>query len=327
LRRTLPLLAIVVTAAIATGCGRAIQPSDVSSDPIAFIRQEPKQGISSVTDFVDAMQLLNRPIEELGEKREKMLELTVALLTVPTGEIRRVPDAKSGNFPLDWSRDGRRLLVGRFSRRPPGLRLYSWNRLSGAWDRIEPGLSEGSASLGDGVIRVGFVGRFRQSGAVSPRAVLVYTRTEGVAQLPGAEGGDDPDVSPDGESVVFVRPSPRVGRQPTIMLWELGAEEARPIGRGAHPKFSRNGEWIAYESSRNGNADVWIMRSNGTGKRQISRSSFDEEFPALSPDGRHVVYASVRGGDDEDSQLYLARTADAVEIQLTRNGQNSRPVW
>jgi Tol biopolymer transport system component len=80
-----------------------------------------------------------------------------------------------------------------------------------------------------------------------------------------------------------------------------------------------------FVTGRRGNADVWMMRSDGTAKRPLVTSGFDDEFPALSPDGRFVVYASVR--ERGVSQLYMTRLEDGVEVQLTKTGQNGRPVW
>ena len=68
------------------------------------------------------------------------------------------------------------------------------------------------------------------------------------------------------------------------------------------------------------------MRPDGSSKRAVTHSSYDELYPALSPDARYVVYSSVRGNSDQ-SQLFLTRISDGYEIQLTTNGQNARPIW
>ena len=115
--------------------------------------------------------------------------------------------------------------------------------------------------------------------------------------------------------------SARCGASPT--------SEPRAITRGAYPRFSRDGNWISFVRIRNGNADVWLMRGDGSARRKITDSSFDESFPSPSPDGRYVVYASSRAAEEEEeeNQLYLTRVVDGVEIQLTHGGQNGRPVW
>ena len=98
-------------------------------------------------------------------------------------------------------------------------------------------------------------------------------------------------------------------------------------GNNRVARFSRDGNWITFVRSTAGIQNIWLMRSDGSAKRIVRKSSYDELNPAISPEGRHVVYSSVRGGAKPESQLYLARVADGLEIQLTRNGQNGRPVW
>ena len=309
---------------VALGCAGGVRVEEVPSDPIAFVRQEARFGIANLGEFMESLTLRNEG--DPRDERPKRLKTTVSLLTVPTGEIRPVPDSGFGTLPLDWSSDGLRLLIGRVAADKRSIQLFSWNRLTGAYDRTSPDRSEGTAALGDSPIRLGLVGRILLPGLPSERGILISTEADGVQPLPDGVGGTAPDVSPDGVSVVFVRSHPRLGREGIILLSRLGSDEARPIARGKSPKFSRDGKWITYLSRRSGNTDVWLMRSDGSSKRAITHSSYDEAFPAVSPDGRFVVYSAVRAGSEE-SQLFLTRVADGVEMQLTRTGQNARPVW
>jgi hypothetical protein len=304
------------------GCASGIAREDLPSDPIAFVRQEPKSGIASLEEFMEAVQ-----VRRLGEDEAPSppSRTTLALLTPSSGEIRAVPGATPGAIPLDWSSDGLRLLIGRSGRRRGVLQLFAWNRLTGAFDRVTPDRSEGSAAFGAGPIRLAHVGRFERPGLPVQRGVVLYTQ-RGPRVAPEGVDGEDPDVAPDGGSVVFVRPHPRPHQEPLIVRADLEDKQSRPLGRGMHPRFSRDGRWIVYVSRRRGNADVWMMRADGTSKRSVTASGYDEDFPAVSPDGRFVVYSSVRGGQTE-SHLFLTRLQDGVEIQLTQNAQSGRPVW
>lgn len=307
-------------------CGRPIPEAELPSEPIAFIRQEPREGVASLSDFMDALEMRAMTRTERAQRREHAPARTsIALLTPSTGEMRTLPDSGLGSYPLDWSSDGLRLLIGRMEPGAMAIQLFSWNRLTGATDRLTPDRSQGAASFGDGPIRLSFVGRSLRPGAAAEPGVMVYT-SEGIAPLPDAVGGRSPDVAADGSTVVFVRDTGRRGRDGVILLGRLGSSEARPIAHGDRPRFSRDGRWITYTSRRLGNADVWLMRADGGSKRALTRSSFDEEFPAVSPDGRYVVYSAARG-DQAESQLFLTRVADLAEIQLTQHSQNGRPVW
>ena len=130
----------------------------------------------------------------------------------------------------------------------------------------------------------------------------------------------------DGQSVVFERPTPGLRRNGTILLWRLGQSEPRILTRGNQPRFSRDGKWIVFQRRKGDQADIWRMHSDGTAKRQLTRSRYDEEFPSLSPLGDYLVYASVRAAKEE-SQIYLMNVSSGRETQLTQIGQNSRPLW
>ncbi len=298
------------------GCGGGLDRQEVPSDPIAYLRQDAR-GLSGVDQFIDGLTLLGRKQSGLGSR----LQVQVALLVVSTGESSRVLETESGAYPLDWSHDGLRLLIGRLEESRSGLRLYSWNRLTGALERTNPGFTAGVAAFGRGPIRLAYVlhaGR-------NDFDVLVETDLEGEVHLPGTDGAVEPDVAADGTTIVFARPHPRPGREALIFLSSLSGGEPIQIARGSNPRFSRDGKWIVYASRRRGNSDIWLMRANGTGKREIAASSFEEEFPAVSPNGRYVVYGCSRGEDT--SQLYLTRVRDLYEVQLTVSNQSGRPVW
>ncbi len=315
----------LVTALLAAlACTPALERSEVSSDPIAFVRVEAKSGIANLDDFTAAITIATTG--ELEEKRKgKPVRTTLVLYTVPTGEMRVIPDTGNGSLPLDWSPDGLRLLVGKQITQG-SVELSTWNRLTGAYDPVTPARSDGWASLADGPVRVAYVGRIFSGGQRSAPTVLLYTLPDGTVALTDGVGGSDPDVAPDGKTILFVRPGRSETQAGTILVAALEGAEARPIARGDFARFSRDGQWITYVARGFGNRDVWVMRADGTAKRAVTRSGYDELYPALSPDARWVVYSSVRGSSDQ-SQLYLARVSDGYEIQLTSNGQNSRPVW
>ncbi|MFQ5515323.1 MAG: TolB family protein [Myxococcota bacterium] len=316
---------------VAAGCGGRIILDEVPSDPIAFVRQEPSKGLLNLETFREGLRIrLESPAEREARQREGRKpprpRTSLMLLGVPSGEMRPVPDAGEGALPLDWSSDGSTLLLGRVRAAGGAVELASWNRQTGEYRRPRPQSSLGGATLGDGPILLAAVRRRLGPAGDARLGIVVYTAEQGVTPLGAAFDGTDPDLAPDGRTVLFVRPSRRISREPLILLGKLGEDTARPIGRGASPRFSRDGRWIVFVRRRNGDADVWMMRSDGTGKRVVASSGFDEEYPAISPQGRFVVYASARGSEEE-SQLFITRVSDGAETQLTQNGQNGRPIW
>ena len=251
----------------------------------------------------------------------------LALLNLRTGEISPVQDSGAGAFPLDWTADGGRLLVGRVDPMDGALRLWTWNRLTGAWISVSKHRSGLGAGIADGPIRLVWHGAVYLPGGKSAGAIWINTDARGDEVLPDTRGCWTPDVSPDGRTVVYAKREAHSKFESTIFLATLGEGPAHPVTRGSHPRFSRDGRWIVFQRDmQNGNSDIWIMRADGGAKRQITRTDDVEEYPAISPDGRFVVYASARG-DVKESHLFVARVSDGVEQEVTHQGQSSRPIW
>jgi Tol biopolymer transport system component len=181
------------------------------------------------------------------------------------------------------------------------------------------------AGIAGGPIRLTWHGPVIE-GRIAHGAIWLHVDTVGPAVVPDSEDGLEPDVSPDGRTVIFSRPDAAGAKSETIFAFALGDATPRPLTRGSHPRYSRDGRWISFARKSGGQSDVWIMRADGSAKRRVTSTGYDEESPSPSPDGRFVVYSSPRGGESE-TLLYVARVADGVEREIVHNGQNGRPVW
>jgi len=317
--RVAVLIALVVGLA---ACRAGFPPEELPEAPIAFMRQEAKKGISDLSEFTDALRIENP--DEPSTLRARRTT-TLSLLDPKTGKVTAVTGIDPGVMPFDWSSDGSKLLFGRYDRGVRAYQLSTWHRFTGALDVVRPSRSYGTASISRGPIRVAGVDRIATE---QTRALGIMLNLEGRGLVPiegGAPGGF-PNISPDGRSVVFERPSRSPFRDGTLLLWRVGGGPPVPLTRGQAARFSRDGQWITFTRRRDGQKDVWLMRADGTGKRALTDTAYDEEFPAVSPDGSFVVFASVRP-PGEESQLFIVRASDRREKQLTQTGQNSRPIW
>ncbi len=134
--------------------------------------------------------------------------------------------------------------------------------------------------------------------------------SETATQLTAGPGYDyQPDWSPDGERVVFVR---YVNDAMELYLLDLGSGEVTPLtDEGAvnlEPRWSPDGERLAFVSTRGtGRFHVFVGRIDGNGltaarplvaerKSEVERyyySPFDHELsPSWSPDGDALIYVS-----------------------------------
>ncbi|HTN44230.1 MAG TPA: DPP IV N-terminal domain-containing protein [Nitrospiria bacterium] len=92
-----------------------------------------------------------------------------------------------------------------------------------------------------------------------------------------------------------------------------------------HPVWSPDGKSLAFESDLAGNWDIWTIRRDGTGLKQITHEPSNERFPSWSPDGARLAYASDRGGNWDIWSMNLDGTDHR---QLTvYNGLDIAPVW
>src|SRR5579884_3101722 len=93
--------------------------------------------------------------------------------------------------------------------------------------------------------------------------------------------------------------------------------EITGIGRGA---WSPNGQEIAFTSNASGRLNVWKMRADGSGATQLTKSDDRQSNLAWSPDGKWIVYAQDRGGN-EIWDLYAIPSVGGAPMNLTSTDQ------
>jgi tricorn protease-like protein len=95
------------------------------------------------------------------------------------------------------------------------------------------------------------------------------------------------DVSPDGSRIAFdmlgdIYVMPITGGTPTRIAEGLAYEQ--------QPRWSPDGSRIAFVSDRGGGDNIWIMRADGSDKKQLTKEDFRLlNQPSWSPDGRYIV--------------------------------------
>ena len=131
------------------------------------------------------------------------------------------------------------------------------------------------------------------------------------------------DVSPDGSTIVMEA----VG---DLYVLPIEGGAARRITSGmafdSQPKFSPDGERIAFVSDRDGSEDLWIANADGSELGNLSSNGGTVEFasPSWSPDGTHVVASRTKWGlRTFELWAYHVDGGSGVQITEAKSGSDT----
>ena len=122
-----------------------------------------------------------------------------------------------------------------------------------------------------------------------------------------------PRWSPDGKQIVFSRQvHPKDWSRRNIVVMNADGTNVRPLtnpqnGRDTHPSFSPDGKSILFKRSERIDDKLQrcvCMIELGTGKIK-ALSELGVNFPDMSPDGKHIVFASIPILGKTESNLFL----------------------
>ena len=101
-----------------------------------------------------------------------------------------------------------------------------------------------------------------------------------------------------------------------------GTDAVRLI-EGQAPAWSPTGDWIVFVREMDGRGDLFLVRPDGSGLRDLVAGPADDVDPTWTPDGTAVVFASDRAGDHD---LYRVEVdGGAVEPILVESGADRDP--
>ena len=80
------------------------------------------------------------------------------------------------------------------------------------------------------------------------------------------------------------------------------------------PAWSPNGNKLAFEAYRDGQAEVYVMNATGSAVTRLTNNSAYDGTPAWSPDGSKIAFTSKRTGS---YQVWLMNADGTEPITLT----------
>ncbi len=109
---------------------------------------------------------------------------------------------------------------------------------------------------------------------------------------------NDPQISPDGRTIAYVRRSADIMTDKTrsaIWLIDVATGEQRPLAAGSgdhfNPRWSPDGRRLAYASSAEGGAPQLFVRWIGSGETvRVTGLPDSPQALAWSPDGHRIAY-------------------------------------
>ncbi|HEY47442.1 MAG TPA: hypothetical protein G4O14_11745 [Anaerolineae bacterium] len=91
------------------------------------------------------------------------------------------------------------------------------------------------------------------------------------------------------------------------------------------PCWSPDGERIVFQSSRDGNNEIYIMVADGSGQANLTRNAASDVSPAWSPDGSKIAFVSDRDGDED---IFIMDADGLNQTKLVDlSGEDKSPAW
>jgi TolB protein len=124
---------------------------------------------------------------------------------------------------------------------------------------------------------------------------------------------------------------------PVAHLWSLAVPTSEPVSAygGTQLTFdqegiegialSRDGKWLAFDSDRSGNYDIWKMPAAGGQPIQLTTDLAGDHVQSWSPDGTELVFHSFRTGNRDVFTMRADGTA--VRPVTTSKESEANPAW
>ncbi len=112
-------------------------------------------------------------------------------------------------------------------------------------------------------------------------------------------------------------------------LWALRPDQTAlaPVIRkpSMRPAWSPDGLWLAYQSDRDGNQDIYLTQMRTGDEQQLTFSGGRESDPAWSRDSKQIAFVSDREGDDDI--FVTSISGDSLRSVTSGPEDDIEPTW
>ncbi len=121
---------------------------------------------------------------------------------------------------------------------------------------------------------------------------------------------------------------------------DIETKQVTPIASGYDnfPLWSPRGDLIMFSRQDKGDYEIWTIRPDGSGLKQLTHTPGNDAHMAWSPDGTHILFASTRMGFKDEAtytdspqpygEIFVMRADGSDVQQLTDNQwEEGTPAW
>ena len=138
-----------------------------------------------------------------------------------------------------------------------------------------------------------------------------------------------PAWSSDGSRIAYTVAGPGGEEDIMVMKSDTSGKTSltlNPTVRDTDPAWSPDDSRIAFVSYRDGNAEIYVTKMDGSDPINLTNRPADDWDPTWSPDGSMIAFASERDGNPE---IYVMKSSDGKNLRrLTENETiDEQPAW